>query len=88
MTVWLLVLLLLLKIPEALEMIENGKMIGTVLNDATNQGAATVELATNAANGKDVLEGTSWTLDDKKAVRVPYIEVTSENIQVGKDAYK
>lgn len=75
-------------IPEALEMIENGKMIGTVLNDATNQGAATVELATNAANGKDVLEGTSWTLDDKKAVRVPYIEVTSENIQVGKDAYK
>lgn len=75
-------------IPEALEMIENGKMIGTVLNDATNQGKATVELATNAANGKDVLDGTSWTLDDKKAVRVPYIEVTSENIQVGKDAYK
>ena len=75
-------------IPEALEMIENGKMIGTVLNDATNQGKATVELATNAANGKDVLDGTSWTLDDKKAVRVPYIEVTNENIQVGKDAYE
>jgi methyl-galactoside transport system substrate-binding protein len=75
-------------IPEALDMIENGKMVGTVLNDAKNQGAATVELATNAANGKDVLDGTEWKLDDKKAVRVPYVEVTKDNIQVGKDAYK
>ncbi|MEH7300800.1 galactose/glucose ABC transporter substrate-binding protein MglB [Neobacillus drentensis] len=75
-------------IPEALEMIEKGKMVGTVLNDAKNQGKATIELATNAANGKDVLDGTEWKLDDKKAVRVPYVEVTKDNIQVGKDAYK
>ncbi|MED3622604.1 galactose/glucose ABC transporter substrate-binding protein MglB [Neobacillus thermocopriae] len=75
-------------IPEALEMIEKDKMVGTVLNDAKNQGKATIELATNAANGKDVLEGTEWKLDDKKAVRVPYVEITKENIQVGKDAYK
>ena len=45
-------------------------------------------LAANAANGKDVLDGTEWKLDDKKAVRVPYIEVTKDNIQVGRDAYK
>ncbi|WHY78234.1 galactose/glucose ABC transporter substrate-binding protein MglB [Neobacillus sp. WH10] len=75
-------------IPEALEMIEKGKMIGSILNDAKNQGKATVELATNAAKGKDVLNGTEWKLDDKKAVRVPYVEVTKDNIQVGKDAYK
>lgn len=75
-------------IPEALEMIEKGKMVGSVLNDAKNQGLATIELATNAANGKDVLAGTEWKLDDNKAVRVPYIIVTKENIQVGKDAYK
>ncbi|MFC0026207.1 galactose/glucose ABC transporter substrate-binding protein MglB [Neobacillus cucumis] len=75
-------------IPEALEMIEKGKMVGTVLNDAKNQGKATVDLAANAANGKDVLAGTDWKLDDKKAVRVPYIEITKDNIQVGKDAYK
>jgi methyl-galactoside transport system substrate-binding protein len=74
-------------IPEALDMIEKGKMVGTVLNDAKNQGAATIELATNAANNKDVLEGTKWKLDDNKAVRVPYVEITKENIQVGKDAY-
>ena len=75
-------------IPEALEMIENGKMVGTVLNDAKNQGKATIDLASNAAKGKDVLDGTEWKLDDSKAVRVPYIEVTKDNIQVGKDAYK
>ncbi|MBA2878454.1 galactose/glucose ABC transporter substrate-binding protein MglB [Anoxybacillus ayderensis] len=75
-------------IPEALEMIEKGKMIGTVLNDAKNQGKATIELATNAANGKDVLEGTEWKLDETKAVRVPYVAITKENIQVGKDSYK
>ncbi|ANB61576.1 galactose/glucose ABC transporter substrate-binding protein MglB [Anoxybacteroides amylolyticum] len=75
-------------IPEALEMIEKGKMIGTVLNDAKNQGKATIELATNAAKGKDVLEGTEWKLDKTKAVRVPYVGITKDNIQVGKDAYK
>ncbi|PLS05580.1 galactose/glucose ABC transporter substrate-binding protein MglB [Neobacillus cucumis] len=75
-------------IPEALEMIEKGKMVGTILNDAKNQGKATVDLAANAANGKDVLDGTEWKLDDKKAVRVPYVEITKDNIQVGKDAYK
>jgi methyl-galactoside transport system substrate-binding protein len=75
-------------IPEALEMIDKGKMVGTVLNDAKNQGKATIDLATNAANGKDVLAGTNWKLDDAKAVRVPYVIVTKDNIQVGKDAYK
>ena len=75
-------------IPEALEMIEKGKMVGSILNDAKNQGAATVQLAANAAKGKDVLDGTEWKLDDAKAVRVPYIEITKENIQVGKEAYK
>ena len=75
-------------IPEALEMIEKGKMVGTVLNDAKNQGKATIDLAANAAKGKDVLDGTEWKLDDKKAVRVPYVEITKNNIQVGRDAYK
>lgn len=75
-------------IPEALDMIQNGKMVGSVLNDAKNQGAATVQLAANAAKGKDVLAGTQWKLDDSKAVRVPYITITKDNIQVGKDAYK
>lgn len=75
-------------IPEALEMIKAGKLIGTVLNDAKNQAQATFDLTLNAANGKDVLDGTTWKLDGKKAVRVPYVAVTMENIKFAEDAYK
>lgn len=75
-------------IPDALEQIKSGLMLGTVLNDAANQGGATTELAINAANGKDPLEGTKWTLDDKKAVRVPYVQITMDNLNVAEEAYK
>ena len=62
-------------------------MVGTVLNDAKNQGKATFELALNAATGKDPVAGTSWKLDGK-AVRVPYVMVTKENLQMAEDSYK
>ncbi|WP_139903458.1 galactose/glucose ABC transporter substrate-binding protein MglB [Clostridium thermarum] len=75
-------------IPDVLNKIKEGKIVGTVLNDAKNQGKATFELALNAANGKDVLEGTSWKLDDKKAVRVPYVIINKDNVSVGEEAYK
>lgn len=75
-------------IPDALNDIKLGKMAGTVLNDATNQGKATFDLALNAANGKAPTEGTNWKLDANKAVRVPYLAITKDNIQVGLDAYK
>lgn len=74
-------------IPEALELIKKGKMLGTVLNDPLNQGVAAVDLAINAAEGKDVLEGTNWVLDDKLAVRVPYVAITNNNIEVAEKAY-
>jgi len=75
-------------IPDALTQIEDGTMVGSVLNDAANQGKASLDLALNVANGKDPLAGTQWKLDDKKAVRVPYLPITLDNIQVAKDAYK
>ncbi len=74
-------------IPDMLTQIEEGKVVGTVLNDAGNQGRATVELATNVANGKDPLDGTEWKLDELKAVRVPYVGVTKENLDFAKAAY-
>ncbi|MEF9960123.1 MAG: galactose ABC transporter substrate-binding protein [Niameybacter sp.] len=74
-------------IPEALELIKQGKMLGTVLNDPLNQGKAAVELAINATAGKDVLEGTSWQLDDTLAVRVPYVAITNDNLGVAEEAY-
>ncbi|WP_459845564.1 galactose/glucose ABC transporter substrate-binding protein MglB [Fusibacter bizertensis] len=75
-------------IPDALEQIKDGKMVGTVLNDAKNQGKATFDLAYNVAMGKDPLDGTEWTLDDSKAVRVPYVAVTIDNIEFAEEAYK
>lgn len=74
-------------IPEALELIKQDIMLGTVLNDPLNQGKATLELAVNAALGKDVLEGTEWKLDDTLAVRVPYVAITKDNIGVAEEAY-
>jgi methyl-galactoside transport system substrate-binding protein len=67
-------------LPEALAMVEKGELEGTVLNDAKNQAQATFDLSYNLAQGKEPLEGTTWTLDDKKAVRVPYVAVDKDNV--------
>ena len=75
-------------IPDALEQIKAGKMGGTVLNDAKNQGKASFELAYNVAIGKDPLDGTTWKFDENKAVRVPYVAVTIDNIAFAEEAYK
>ncbi len=66
---------------QALTHIADGEMNGTVLNDGVNQSRATLDLAINAAMGKNVTEGTKWSLttDGSKAVRVPYLPVTPAN---------
>src|SRR3989339_741418 len=68
---------------EALTMIGADEMNGTVLNDGVNQARATLDLAINAAQGKDVTEGTDWVVksDGTKAVRVAYVAVTKANYQ-------
>lgn len=75
-------------IPDVLTKIEEGTMVGTVLNDAANQGRATIELAENVAMGKEPTEGTDWTLDSSKSVRVAYVAVTLDNIDFAKKAYE
>lgn len=75
-------------IPDALEQIKAGFLAGTVLNDAKNQGQATFDLANNAAQGKDPLEGTEWKFDENKAVRVPYVAITIDNIDFAEKAYE
>lgn len=75
-------------IPDALTQIKEGTLVGSVLNDAKNQGQATFDLALNVALGKAPTEGTKWKLGDDKAVRVPYLSITKENIKVAEEAYK
>ncbi|MCT4599033.1 MAG: galactose/glucose ABC transporter substrate-binding protein MglB [Vallitalea sp.] len=74
-------------IPEALDLIEEGIMVGTVLNDPLNQGKSAIQMAINVATEKDVLEGIDSELDETKAVRVPYQPITKDNIKLAKRAY-
>jgi methyl-galactoside transport system substrate-binding protein len=74
-------------IPEVLDLIQQDIMLGTVLNDPLNQGKVSIEMAINSAAGKDVLEGLDYTLDETKAVRIPYQPITKENIDLAKKAY-
>ena len=64
---------------QALNHIADGEMNGTVLNDGKNQAKAVIDLAVNIAAGNDPVADTSWTLDEVKAVRVPYVAVTPDN---------
>jgi methyl-galactoside transport system substrate-binding protein len=62
----------------ALQALEQGTLLGTVLNDAKNQGKATFDLGFALASGK-AASSTSWKLTDGKYVWVPYAKVTMEN---------
>ncbi len=62
----------------ALQALEQGTLLGTVLNDAKNQGKATFDLAYALAMGKDPATA-GWEISDGKYVWVPYQMVTKDN---------
>lgn len=64
----------------ALEAMSKGEMLGTVLNDADNQGFAAVRVAVVAADGKEVTEESiGYKITDGKYIWIPYRPVTVEN---------
>jgi methyl-galactoside transport system substrate-binding protein len=73
--------------PPALDALEQGHLIGTVLNDAEKQGLATYELAYALATGAKEISTTVAPLAmadgapgaGGKYVWVPYVKVTKEN---------
>ena len=75
-------------IPDMLNEIKKGTILGSVLNDPVGQSQALVDLTLNVAAGKDPVEGTTWTLDEVKAVRVPYVPITADNVTIAEEAYK
>lgn len=76
-------------LPEMLEKIESGEVIGSVLQDASTQGKVIVAIADNVSQGKDPLDGLDFELDTdgSKAVRVPYAAITAENVDVAAANY-
>ena len=66
----------------ALESMSKGELLGTVLNDAENQGKATVRIAVAAAAGTEVTSETiGYEVTDGKYVWIPYVKVTADNYQ-------
>ena len=57
-----------------------GEMLGTVLNDADNQGFAAVKVAVVAADEKPVTDETiGYKITDGKYIWIPYRPVTVDN---------
>lgn len=62
--------------------LKDGTMLGTVLNDAKNQGKATFALSYVLAQGKTPdKENTGYEITDGKYVWVPYVKITKDNTQ-------
>jgi len=62
-------------IPEAQELIRQGIMTGSVLQDAYSMAEATYEIGMNLVYGRAPLEGTQYKFDNTGvAVRIPYKE--------------
>lgn len=75
-------------LPEVLDRIESGEMMGSVLQDAKTQGEVIVKIAENLVNGKDVNDGIDLELEaGAKAFRVPYAAITIDNLDVAKSTY-
>jgi methyl-galactoside transport system substrate-binding protein len=62
----------------ALQALSEGTLLGTVLNDAQNQGKATYDVAYALATGADVASA-GWAITDGKYIWVPYQKVTRDN---------
>lgn len=66
----------------ALEALKDGTLLGTVLNDAKNQGKATFMLAFVLAKGqKPTKANTGYEIVDGKYVWVPYKIITKDNME-------
>jgi methyl-galactoside transport system substrate-binding protein len=69
----------------ALKALEDGSLLGTVLNDAKNQGAATLNLANVLAQGQTPnKQNSGYDIVDGKYVWIPYKKITKENMNDAK----
>ncbi|WP_371371634.1 galactose ABC transporter substrate-binding protein [Sporomusa aerivorans] len=69
----------------ALKALEEGTLLGTVLNDASNQGKATFNIANALAQGQTPnKDNTGFDIVDGKYVWVAYKKITKDNINEAK----
>lgn len=65
--------------PEALTLIKQGKMTGTVLQDAQKQAEQALKLAMNLGAKTEVSQGLDFKVIEREMM-VPYVAITKENI--------
>lgn len=66
----------------ALEAMKDGSLLGTVLNDAVNQGTATINVAVAANEGKEINEeNVGYPVTDGKYIWIDYVKVTADNYE-------
>ena len=64
-----------------IQALQDGTMLGTVLNDAKNQGIATFKIAYVLAKGETPSkDNIGFDITDGKYVWVPYVKITKDNI--------
>jgi methyl-galactoside transport system substrate-binding protein len=69
-------------VPEALELINNGFMTGTVIQDAPEMAKALYSIGINLALDKNPLEGTTYKFDETGiTIRLPYTKYIKANNQ-------
>jgi len=69
----------------ALKALEEGTLLGTVLNDAKNQGKATLNLSAVLAKGQTPnKDNAGYEITDGKYVWVPYKKITKDNMNDAK----
>ncbi|MFD0714550.1 galactose ABC transporter substrate-binding protein [Paenibacillus sp. GCM10027626] len=65
----------------AIQALQDGTLLGTVLNDAKNQGAAAVAIAEALAKGETpTKDNTGFDISDGKYVWISYKKITKDNI--------
>lgn len=74
-------------LPEVLPSIKDGTIIGSILSDAYSEGLNIYTMAFNVATGKDVYDGITIAPDDMKAIRVPYVPISKDNVNVAEEMY-
>lgn len=75
-------------LPEILPSIKDGTIIGSILFDAYSEGYHIFTMAYNVATGEDVYKGIEIKPDDMKAIRVPYIPISKDNVNVAEEMYE
>ncbi|WP_419762020.1 hypothetical protein [Clostridium beijerinckii] len=68
------------RLPEANELIKQGSMTGTVIQDPSDYANAVYSIGTNIVSGQNPLNGTNYKFDETgNAVRIPYKEYSKQS---------